>query len=228
MSLSQWFLRAHNPYKPQWIWWHFCFREIFYIVNTQVFPWVTILEFLGNSRGLALVAGKVLSLHGGKWCSTRESRFQDSFEGCRWQQSIPLPFFVTFYQLRCFLAACLSCWDWTKRRKPRAWGNHHLLLIVCEWSDNSRLKYCGKQPFCESSLQPCTNTKYFWESAWNRKRFFLEHIFKVSSFYSIYFIFLFSVNGLFSFFFCVYYGDYSSGILIQYIPQLRSGVLLVV
>lgn len=46
----------------------------------------------------------------------------------------------------------------------------------------------------------------------------------MTSFYFIYFIFLFSAKGVFSFS-SVYCDDYSFGILIQYIPQLRSAVL---
>lgn len=58
------------------------------------------------------------------------------------------------------------------------------------------------------------------------KKIFLEHIFKVRSFYVIYFLSVF-FEWSFRLFFFVNYGDYSFGILLQCIPQLRSVVLLI-
>lgn len=114
----------------------------------------------------------------GKWCSSRESRLWDSSKGYCWQASKtrPHPLWL-LYQSRRFATACLSCWDWTKRRKSCAWGNHHLLLVV--WViDNSRLKYCGKHLFCESTFQQLTNTLLLRTSMRQKKTFFRAHILK--------------------------------------------------
>lgn len=123
---------------------------------------------------------------------------QDSFERCWWPWSIPLPFFVALYQWWCFDAACISCWDWTKRRKPCAWGNHHLLLVVCEWSITAGLRCVVNIPFVKAVFSHVQILKTS-ENQHDTEKYFLEHIFKVRSFYFIYFIFLCSVNGLFSF-----------------------------
>ena len=113
------------------------------------------------------------------------------------KQNSPHPLWL-LYQSRRFVAACLSCWDWTKKRKSYAWGNHHLLLVICEWSITAGLSIVVNISFVKalfSNLQ----ILYFWEPAWDRKRLFLEHIFKVMSFYFIYRVFLFSVDCLFIF-----------------------------
>jgi hypothetical protein len=174
-------LRAANFPEPGWIW------ELMWYLGLRVQDlWEILVAYLQQQ--------KRPFFHPGYLYSGRHLQGPGSEQ--RMLVAAKLVF-VAVYQSRCFVLP-VSCWDWTKRRKSHAWGNHHLLLVISEWSIAAGLSIVVNNSFARAVF---TNVKilYLWESAWYRKSFFLEHIFKVRSFYFIYFIFLLSVNGLFGF-----------------------------